>query len=302
MAIESLEYPKRKIKLVFVDDYSTDGTFEILKGWKAKMGGRYYDALLIQERTNIPQARNLCVKHMEGKYFLFWDSDVIPPKGLLKRMVNVLETDDSIGIVGADYLYEHRGILAKLQAYKPITNKASHAVYMGFTLIRKEVFERVGGFNELLDYGEDTEFGIRVVERTDYKILRAPEPVLHFKYVDESKEFRHSFIEWLLYNFHVRGKQYVESFHKLPLLLRLRIFYYTLLPLVLASTTFLAHYMGVTWILLLFITYLLPGLFLTVRGSNIKMGVVSFFTFNIPTGVALSYGFLMCLFKKLLRR
>ncbi len=77
-AIESLEYPKDKINLVFVDDHSTDGTFEILVKWKNEMERRYYNIVLVQEHTNIPQARNLCIKNMVGEYLLFWDSDVIP--------------------------------------------------------------------------------------------------------------------------------------------------------------------------------------------------------------------------------
>lgn len=304
-AIENLEYPREKIKLVFVDDYSTDGTFEILKEWKNRTEKSYYDVVLIQGQTNIPQARNLCINNMDGDFILFWDSDVIPPKDLLKQIVDVLESNNRVGVIGADYLYEHDNVLTRMLG-NPVTNKAAHTVNMGFTLIRREVFERVGGFNELLNIGEDTEICIRVVEKTDYKIVWAPRPVLHLKSVHararETKRFGQGFIGWLLYNFRVRGEQYAKSFRELPLLLRLRIFYYALLPPVLASTPFLAHHMGVTWMLLLFIMYLLPGLFLNVHGSNIRRGMILFFTFNIPTGVALSYGVLTCLFKKLLRR
>jgi len=51
-AIEILEYSKR-IKLVFVDDYSADRTSEILTNWKTRMKKQYYDIILIQKRTNI---------------------------------------------------------------------------------------------------------------------------------------------------------------------------------------------------------------------------------------------------------
>jgi len=300
-AIERLEYPREKIKLIFTDDFSSDGTFEILAEWNARIGRQYYDIVLIQERTNISQARNICIKHLEGKYLLFWDSDVLPPKDLLKQMVNMLERNCGVGLVGADYSYQHMSMRTRVLG-EPMTNKATHAVYMGFTLIRREVFERVEGFNELLDVGEDTEFGVRVAEKTGYKIVWAPRPVLHLKSVSETKGFGRGFVGWLSYNFHVRGGQYAESFHKLPLLLKLRIFYYVALPQVLASFLFLAYYMGKIWILLMFIAYMLPALFSVIRGSNLRRGTISFFTFNVPTGVALSYGALIYVFKKFLRK
>jgi len=58
-AIENLDYPKEKIKLIFVDDFSTDGTYETLVKWKNEVEEKYYKVVLIRERTNIPQARNI---------------------------------------------------------------------------------------------------------------------------------------------------------------------------------------------------------------------------------------------------
>lgn len=299
--IENLEYPKEKIKLVFVDDYSTDGTFEILKEWKVRMEKSYYNVILIQEQTNIPQARTLCFRNMDGDFILFWDSDVIPPRDLLKEMVDILKSDQRVGIIGADYLYEIDNVLRRMLG-KPLTNKAARAVYMGFTLIRREVFERVGGFNELLEVGEDIEFCLRAAEKTDYEIAWAPRPVLHLASANKIKRFGHGLARWLVINFCVQGEQYAKSFHKLPLLIRLRILFYALLPPVLASVTFLAHSLGVTWVALLFVVYLLPGLLLTVHRSNIRRGVVSFFVFNIPAGVVVSYGVIICLLRKLPKR
>ncbi|MEM2614631.1 MAG: glycosyltransferase [Nitrososphaerota archaeon] len=58
-AIDDLDYPKKKIKLIFVDDFSTDGTYEALVKWKNEVEEKYYKVVLIRERTNIPQARNI---------------------------------------------------------------------------------------------------------------------------------------------------------------------------------------------------------------------------------------------------
>ena len=147
-AIENIDYPKHLVKIVFVDDYSTDDTFEIISEWASNASKKYSMKVeVIRAKTNIPQARNICIEHLEGKYLLFWDSDIIPPSDLLKTMIEIMEQNLSIGVIGADYIYD-RSLQVK---YEPIASKETSAVYMGFALIRREVFEKVGGFNEFLN-------------------------------------------------------------------------------------------------------------------------------------------------------
>ena len=308
-AIENLDYPSKRIKLVFIDNYSTDATFEILSRWKTMKKDLYYDVVLTLERGNIPHLRNLCIKYSEGKYMLFWDSDMVPPRDLVKRMVGLMEHDNKVGMIGALWVPMRIDKLRSIDistwlTSKSIKYKKTHAMGTGFTLVRREVFEKVGVFNELLDIGEDTEFSIRVFEK-GYKILRVLEPVLHLQNIYEDRFIvrpSQGLLRWLKYNFHVRGEKYAKSFCKLPMLLKLRILYYALLPPVLFFTILLALYKGMIWVLLIPITYLSPGLFLTINDSGIKAGIVIFFKFNIPTGIALSYGTLTHAFKEFLKR
>lgn len=292
-SLEHIQYPRHKLKLIFVDDFSTDGSYELLVEWSTKarsMG--FYDIRILRARTNIPQARNVCIEHMEGKYLLFWDSDVIPPRDLLKEMVSIMESNPSIGVIGADYVYESS---LKVE-YKPTVNKETHAVYMGFTLVRREVFEAVGGFNEDLSVGEDTEFGLRVTERTNYKIIWAPKPVLHLKRPSDIKR-RGLLKEWLKYNFYTRAEEYYNSFTRLPRFLKLRIFYYLGLPWIIG--------MGlVIFILskqisaLLTILYAMPSLCLVIKQKGLRHGMMVWIKFNLPTGLALSYGILVVTIKR----
>ncbi|MEM1726626.1 MAG: glycosyltransferase [Candidatus Bathyarchaeia archaeon] len=293
-AIEDLDYPKEKIKLIFVDDFSTDGTYEALVKWKNKVEEKYYKVVLIRERTNIPQARNLCIKNMEGDYLLFWDSDVIPPRDLLSEMISIMEENSSIGMIGADYEYDPS---LKVR-YRPIVNRKTHAVYMGFTLIRREVFNAAGFFDENLSVGEDTEFGIRVTEKTDYKIVWAPRPVLHLKSPSDVKRRKHA---WMAYNFRVRAEEYYKSFTRLPKFLKIRLAYYIGLPwaIVLGLVTFI---FGVQILSITPLIYLAPSLYPLVKSRGLKEGIIMWLTFNLPTGLSLSYGFLFIALKRLLRK
>ncbi len=291
-AIESLEYPKDKINLVFVDNHSTDGTFEILAEWKSEMEGRYYNIILIQEHTNIPQARNLCIEKMVGKYLLFWDSDVVPPRDLLKEMVFIMENNLSLGIIGADYIYE---AALKIKR-KLILNKKSHATYMGFTLIRRDVFEKVGGFNENLSGSEDTEFCIRVVEKTNYKIMWSPKPVLHLKRLEDVK--RKGLVKsWVKYNFVVRAEEYYRIFGSLPKFLKARIFYYLGLPWAVVAS-FIGAIINGQFLAIVLLIYLAPSIYLVIKQNGLKDGMVTWLRFNFPIGLALSYGVLKVAIKR----
>ncbi|MEM4005189.1 MAG: glycosyltransferase [Desulfurococcaceae archaeon] len=293
-AIEDLNYPKKKIKLVFVDDFSTDGTYEALVKWKNEVEEKYYKVVLMRERTNIPQARNLCIKNMEGDYLLFWDSDVIPPRDLLNEMISIVQGNPSIGIIGADYEYDPS---LKVR-YKPVVNKETNAVYMGFTLIRKEVFNAVGFFDENLSMGEDTEFSIRVIEKTGYKIVWAPRPVLHLK---SPSDVKRGILTWMVYNFRVRAEEYYKSFTKLPAFLKIRLAYYIGLPwvVVLGLATFI---FGMQILAIVLLTYLAPSLYPLVKSRGLKDGIIMWLKFNLPTGLSLSYGFLFIALKRLLRK
>ena len=284
-AIENIEYPKEKVKIVFVDDYSNDGTYEIISEWVNKALKIGFNKVeVIRARTNIPQARNICISRVEGKYLLFWDSDVIPPSGLLREIVETLEHKSDIGIIGADYIYEQStGI-----RYRPTINKETHAVYMGFTLIRREVFEKVGGFNEKLSVGEDTEFCIRVKEKTHYKILWSSKPVLHLKRPQIDKT---SLSGWIRYNFYVRSKEYYYSWQSLPNYLRFRVIYWILWPLALG---FLIYALTLNQLLLVLITslFIISSATPVIKQKGLIYGIESWIKGNVITGITLSYGVL----------
>jgi glycosyltransferase involved in cell wall biosynthesis len=295
-ALEDIHYPKRKLKLVFVDDFSDDGSYEFLTEWSRARSMNFYNIEIIRARTNIPQARNLCIDHTEGEYLLFWDSDVIPPPELLLEMVNLMKKDKHVGIIGSDYIYDPS---LKVK-YAPMMSKETYAVYMGFTLIQKDVFKIAGKFNELLTVGEDTEFCIRVKERSKYTIYWAPKPVLHLKrLIDVTKPG--ILRDWLRYNLTVRAKEYYSSWKSLPRFLKLRIVYWILWPwtlMLLAYTLMLGNIIIILFLLL----YILASAYLVIRQRGVTRGIELWIKSNVLTGLALSYGILIEVVKNFAKR
>ncbi len=84
----------------------------------------------------------------------------------MKEIVFIMENNLSLGIIGADYIYE---ATVKVKR-KPILNKKSHATYMGFTLIRRDVFEKVGGFMRILAVARTPNFALELWKRQITKL------------------------------------------------------------------------------------------------------------------------------------
>ena len=149
----------------------------------------------------------------------------------------------------------------------------------------------MGGFNENLSVGEDTEFCIRVKEKTSYRIVWAPKPVPHLKRRKEVKKPGRLRM-WLQYNFTVRAREYYVSWKSLPRFLKLRIAYWLLWPwiqlLVLYNILFL----------ILSVAYNFVSMYLVVKHRGVLNGLYTWVKFNLPTGLALSYGMVRYLYRR----
>lgn len=152
-AIKCLNYPKKLLRIIFVDGGSTDGTFEVLQKFREENSNVFREIILLQKKTNIPQARNLCIKHLKDEDFVwFLDSDVIPQPDSLIRLISLADRGGDIS-----------SLYYSSFSYNPPKPEIKEIplVGAGCTLIRREVIEKVGGFNEALYGNEDGDFCVR---------------------------------------------------------------------------------------------------------------------------------------------
>jgi len=172
-ALYNLSYPRKRMRLIFVDAYSKDGTFEIIQSFARDHADEYEAIVARQEKSNISEARNICLASVgEAQFLLFLDSDVIPMPDVLNRLIGLSETGGISSIFYSSFSYEKP---------KPLV-KFVETVGMGCTLIRRDVIQKVGDFDITLPVNEDTDYclrarklGFAIVQDTTRQLLHMDE-------------------------------------------------------------------------------------------------------------------------------
>lgn len=143
------------------------------------------------------QANNYLAKRAKGEYLLFLNDDTIPQRDFLEDMIEETKWDKKVAIVGAQLLYPngtiqhagvfwrteypgeagHIGLYEQPQSYYDISRDVP-AVTGACMLIRKDIFNELGGFDEKYKNGyEDLDLCLKAYYK-DYKIKYCGRAVL----------------------------------------------------------------------------------------------------------------------------
>jgi glycosyltransferase involved in cell wall biosynthesis len=163
-AVESvLAQSFRDFELIIVDDGSSDGTASEL--------GKYGSSvrLISQPKKGVAAARNQGVKIARGKYVAFLDSDDIWLAKKLEIQTAFFEQRPEINICQTEEIWLRNRIRVnpKAKHRKPSGDifRASLDLCLvspSAAMMRKELFEIVGGFDESLPVCEDYDLWLRI--------------------------------------------------------------------------------------------------------------------------------------------
>lgn len=166
-SIKDQNFPDYEI--IVADAKSTDKTREIAKSF----GCRVVDG------GSPAVGRNKGAEVAKGEYLLFLDSDAILTEGYLESALNEFtENNLDIGITQLvpisdskkdKLLHDFANFFMKLvESIKP------HGAGCYGILTKKDIHEEAGGFNECLDFGEDSDYIERIGKVHSFKVLRGP--------------------------------------------------------------------------------------------------------------------------------
>jgi|GEM_PF-772191 len=189
-----LNYPKKQLEVIFPYFPSSDETKSIVDEFIKKHQDEYASIqLIICPKRGSSFGRNIGILNSRGKYVLFLDDDVIPHPDILISGVSLLEKNEDVPVIGYPYLspapslFEeatYLGVLGRLRRTRTFP--------MGCSIIRRDVFDKVGLFDEKLGLPysphEDLELAARI-DKAGYKILiDGTKIALHIKYLKKRGE------------------------------------------------------------------------------------------------------------------
>ena len=156
----------RDYELIVVDDGSTDNSEDLVK---ARDGIRYFR---MTENAGVSKARNMGIKHARGKFICFLDSDDLWVEDKLERQINFMESDDEPAVCYTDEIWVRNG--------RRVNSGKRHRKFSGDILanclalciispssvmLRAEVFDAIGLFDETLPACEDYDLWLRLSAR-----------------------------------------------------------------------------------------------------------------------------------------
>lgn len=174
----SLDYPAELIEIIVVDDGSTDKTRHIVQ--------QYPVTYIFQENAGPAKARNCGCHHAKGSIVAFLDSDCIPRRHWVRKMISQYTSDDIV-CVGSRYgIANPESFLACLIyfefliRYKRMPRHPKFLGSHGYSF-RKDFLERIGGYDESYSMAshEDNELAYRIFQRGFYTVFDKSNIVEH---------------------------------------------------------------------------------------------------------------------------
>lgn len=167
-SIESiLKQSYKKLELIIVDDYSTDGTYELL----LRLAQSDSRIKLYRNDTNkkIVYTLNFALTKAQGKYIARHDGDDVALYERLEYQINYLK-EHNLDLVGTQMIpIDEKGEVIGTQSNLPygVNNIIKTARFSSpithIWVAKREVYERLNGYREV-PYAEDYDFILRAID------------------------------------------------------------------------------------------------------------------------------------------
>ncbi len=165
-------------EVIIVNDGSTDRSKEVVELWLAenscRCGCRF--RLLSKSNGGVCSARNRGIQEAQGEYIALLDGDDQWDKDYLAEMARMITDFPKAAMWGINFAEMYEGKLIRklstglpedyrgyVEHYFEMPERISDLFCSSSVVIRKEVFDKVGMFDERLKYSEDIDMWYRII-------------------------------------------------------------------------------------------------------------------------------------------
>ena len=166
-------------EVVIVNDGSTDDSANVVKDFIARIDDRCIDnrwTLVNKPNGGVCSARNIGIEEAKGEYVALLDGDDIWDKEYLAEQVKMLRDFPEAVMWGINFAEMNEGKLVRrletalpdryrgyVEHYFQMPGRISDLFCSSSVVIRREVFDKVGMFDERIKYAEDSDMWFRII-------------------------------------------------------------------------------------------------------------------------------------------
>ena len=175
-SINGQTYPH--LEIIVVDDGSGDDTVRIIKDLEIKL------ILIERENRGVSSARNAGLEKAAGRYIAFLDADDLLEAESVEERVKFLEDNPECGYVFTDAVeFDESGDLRLFLDQFPWLNLEKDQFVQllekcypltSSIMLRREILDKVGGFDTRLKHAEDLELLMRIALVSRGGMIRKP--------------------------------------------------------------------------------------------------------------------------------
>jgi len=169
-------------EIVITDGGSIDATREIIEEFIS--GGA--PVKLIREKVALPgRGRNVGVKHSQYEWIAFTDGGNRPAPDWLASLAAKTGDDSAVDVVYGSYepvvdsFFRECAAIAYVPRPVEIEGRLTRSRFIASVLMRRRVWEEVGGFPEHLRSGEDLLF-MQKIDQKGFRTVQAPRAIVYW--------------------------------------------------------------------------------------------------------------------------
>ena len=179
-SIESiLNQNYENFEFIIIDDFSSDGTTEILKNYEA-LDERIF-VVRNSRNLGLPESLNVAFKHTKGAFIARMDADDVSLPERLEKQVNLLQLNESLMVVGSSAHFINPKTSQLSVVNMPESNaEIKKSIFKSCPFIhptvimRREFLEQTKGYNGKYRRAQDYELWMRGRNIGEYGNVKEP--------------------------------------------------------------------------------------------------------------------------------